>query len=102
MIRYTPRTALPCVELRVGPQYILLAGADGLSCQVRELIAEEASYKAIPAEEERKALFESYVDHLKNRPADVRIARLISSCVFPLQSCVCCMSCVSCVCVCVV
>lgn len=37
---------------------------------VRELIAEEASYKAIPAEEERKALFESYVDHLKNRPAD--------------------------------
>ncbi|ELR12577.1 uncharacterized protein ACA1_309660 [Acanthamoeba castellanii str. Neff] len=37
---------------------------------VRELLAEEASYKAIPAEEERKALFESYVDHLKNRPAD--------------------------------
>lgn len=78
-----------------------MAGADGLSCQVRELIAEEASYKAIPAEEERKALFESYVDHLKNRPADVRIARLsliISSpshhlpCVFPLH-------CVSCVCV---
>jgi pre-mRNA-processing factor 40 len=37
---------------------------------VRERLAEEASFKAVPDEEERKTLFERYVDNLKNRPAD--------------------------------
>src|SRR5690348_1049603 len=40
---------------------------------VRELLAEEAAFKAIADDAERKTLFERYVERLKHhRPTDVR------------------------------
>lgn len=38
--------------------------------QIRELLAEEPSFKAIPDDEERKAIFQHYVEQLKSRPVD--------------------------------